>query len=212
MTVCSGWRKVLRDCLKLAPDELKNSTLASLATVRAQSPGGEGPCTVAHPAVRTVNLRGLTADRAGSPDVPDAELMRFVTDVRSDKADETRKNPRAELLMWFPEAQVQIRVAGTLTLTPGDATAFAQLAEFERLWFVWPAPGRPRDPASDNNAFPKTAPPSDAVPDSFAIAKMDPDFVETFDGSSDPYTKPFVRTWYTLNNQESSWTAKLVNP
>jgi pyridoxamine 5'-phosphate oxidase len=212
MSVQRGWRKTLHDCLKRMPDELTNSTLASLATVRTRAPGGGDLCDTPCPAVRTVNLRGLTAEQVGSPNIPDDKLMSFVTDARSDKVNEMRANPRGELLLWFPESRVQIRVAGTLKLTQGDAAAFAKLAEYERLWFTWPTPGQPRDVALDGTLFPKTPPAADAMPDSFAVTTMDPDFVETFDGSTNPYTAPFVRMWYTRDERDKSWTAKLVNP
>jgi hypothetical protein len=61
------------------PDKLENSMLASLATVRARETGGGELCDEPRPAVRMVNLRGLTAEQACTPVV----LASIFADLRS---------------------------------------------------------------------------------------------------------------------------------
>jgi len=90
------------------------------------------------PALRTVVLRGV--------DVA-ARTLRVHTDRRSAKYAELARDPRAALHGYDPGAQIQLRLAGTVTLHAEDAVAEAAWTgsrEASRLCYaIDPAPGTP---------------------------------------------------------------------
>jgi pyridoxamine 5'-phosphate oxidase len=88
--------------------------------------------------MRTVILRGC--------DVA-ARILRFHTDVRSAKVAELRRDPRAAMHFYDPQAKIQVRAAGMATLHSADETADAAWAGsriFSRQCYgVEPPPGAP---------------------------------------------------------------------
>jgi hypothetical protein len=90
------------------------------------------------PRARTVVLRGFD---------PAARSLRIHTDSRSAKCAEFAADPRASLLLYDAGAQVQLRLAGTVTLHRADAlaeAAWVESREISRMCYaVEPGPGTP---------------------------------------------------------------------
>jgi len=117
----SAWRILARG----VSDSGSAARLPALATV---SPQG-------WPEVRTVALRG--ADRAQA-------LLSVHTDPTTAKVAALRADPRAELHVWEPGAQMQIRLAVRVVVQVGKAVAdiWAQVPEASRgSYGTTPAPG-----------------------------------------------------------------------
>jgi hypothetical protein len=116
------WRSPLARALH------RNRSLAfarylQLATVRATG----------RPANRTVVFRGFLAD---------TNQLKFITDIRSQKAEEINLYPWGEICWYFPQTREQFRIAGQLILVGADypeaqlcssrRTAWQELSEAAR--------------------------------------------------------------------------------
>jgi pyridoxamine 5'-phosphate oxidase len=92
------------------------------------------------PRARTVVLR----------DIEGEGLHIFVSDARSEKNQELRKRPEAELVHWLPGQRVQFRVMGTAVVIRAGAQfherlrVWRDLSDATRAMFFWPAPGERR--------------------------------------------------------------------
>ena len=96
----------------------------TLATV-----GADGP------QARTVGLRG--ADRKSG-------TVEVHSDFRTAKVRAIGVDPRAEILLWDVNAQLQVRLAVTMTLIVGDADRWDRVPRAARLNYgTDPAPGTP---------------------------------------------------------------------
>lgn len=129
-----------------------HGSLAQAATI---SPTGD-------PEVRTVVLRGLSAD--GCP--------YFTTDARSDKARAVRAGSNVALCVWWSDSSTQIRLRGPATMI-GDAEAGAWKPVRDALWaahrdterrgFTGPPPGTRLGTATDLPAAPDRTHPNFAI-------------------------------------------------
>ena len=89
------------------------------------------------PQARTVGLR-----RASRADA----AVEVHSDARTEKVEALRTDPRAEILAWDSPRQVQVRLAGDVTLIPADPDRWARVPEASRLNYgTDPAPGTPVD-------------------------------------------------------------------
>jgi pyridoxamine 5'-phosphate oxidase len=88
------------------------------------------------PRLRTVILRGCDAPR---------RILRFHTDVRSEKAAEIARDPRMGLHFYDPSSKIQLRLDGTATVNADNALADAAWEasrDFSRQCYsITPGPG-----------------------------------------------------------------------
>ncbi|NJN59988.1 MAG: pyridoxamine 5'-phosphate oxidase, partial [Leptolyngbyaceae cyanobacterium SL_5_9] len=99
-----------------------------LATVRADG----------RPANRTLVFRGF---------LDDSNQLKFVTDSRSEKANQIQHQTWGEICWYFPSTREQFRLAGELTLVGQDfndetlskarQTTWHELSDAARLQFAW---------------------------------------------------------------------------
>ncbi len=104
--------------------------LVTLCTVDAQGA----------PQGRTVVLREVSRDRGA---------VAVYTDARSHKLAEIGAEPRVALVLWVPEAKVQLRLTGRAQVEPGLAELWRDIPEDRREPYSHePSPGTPI-PAAD---------------------------------------------------------------
>ncbi|WP_172329379.1 pyridoxamine 5'-phosphate oxidase family protein [Mangrovicoccus sp. HB161399] len=95
---------------------------------------------------RMVVLRG--ADRA-------ARRLEVHTDAASGKAAELARDPAATLLVWDPDAMLQLRLRVQVTLLPGDPRRWEAVPELSRAAYGGqPPPGVPLEHPGDWTAAP----------------------------------------------------------
>lgn len=166
-----------------------------LATVRANN----------RPANRTVVFRGF---------LENTNQLKFITDARSDKADQINQQPWAEICWYFPNTREQFRIAGSLTLVGCDnddsiqqarITTWQELSDAARLQFAWPHPGKSR--VEDKAAF-EPSPPSPTQPSAnFCLLLLDPLEVDHLELRGQPQN----RCLYRLDEQQH-WSSEEINP
>jgi hypothetical protein len=117
------------------------------------------------PSVRTVVLRGITADARPF----------FYTDVRTRKANHLAENPKVALHAWFPLTREQFRLTGRAGLHGSHAegpwaelrhAAWLSFDDEARLAFIGPPPGR-----TYVTPIPREVPP--APPQEFLVVSVD---------------------------------------
>lgn len=112
------WDRLDRGAAK-SDDPFRFVTLATM--------GADGP------EARTVGLRA--ADRA-------AATVEVHSDLRTAKVRALRSDPRAQILLWDAQAQVQVRLSVMMTLIPADAERWSRIPDVARLNYgTDPAPG-----------------------------------------------------------------------
>lgn len=166
-----------------------------LATVR---PDGR-------PANRTVVFRGF---------LEDSDRLQFVTDARSEKAEQIDRQPWGEVCWYFPKTREQFRISGKLILvTDNDLdpdlqaarkTSWQELSDAARLQFAWPDPGKPR---AEAEAF--EPPPQDPLQPlaDFCLLLLDPEMVDHLELRGEPQN----RSVYQLLG-DRTWSTIAVNP
>ncbi|MEG4288284.1 pyridoxamine 5'-phosphate oxidase family protein [Microcoleus sp. C2C3] len=188
------WRSPLARALH------RNRSLAfarylQLATVRATG----------RPANRTVVFRGFLAD---------TNQLKFITDIRSQKAEEINLYPWGEICWYFPQTREQFRIAGQLILVGADypeaqlcssrRTAWQELSEAARSQFAWPHPGDDKAPAG---AFDSAAPdPIEPLPN-FCLLLLEPETVDLLELRGEPQNRSLYR-----RDGEGNWSVRSVNP
>lgn len=160
---------------------------AQLATVTAASHGRRA----GRPAVRTVNIREF-ADRRVS----------FVTDTRSAKARDVREHAGVELAWYFPEVKMQFRLSGALSLRCGEEASeeWERMHDGQRAWWGWPCPAESRAAEEEFGEVPQS------VPAHFAVAVLQPDYVDVLDLKVVPYMREVHEC------KAGEWTIEAVNP
>lgn len=187
------WRSPLAGALH------RNRSLAyahylQLATVR----------TDGSPANRTIVFRGFLAD---------TDQLKFVTDIRSQKIEQTAHQPKAEACWYFPQTREQFRLTGCLTLVTADhpdelqqarVKTWQELSDAARSQFAWPDPGKPKSEAA---AF--EPPPNSIQPlANFCLLLLAPVQVDHLELRGEPQN----RTIYSWREGEQSWLTQAVNP
>lgn len=191
--VLAPWRSPLARALH-RNRALPNARYVQLATVRANG------C----PANRTVVFRGFGAD---------TNQLKFVTDARSEKAQQIQRSPWAEVCWYFPKTREQFRLTGRLTLVQSNETdidlaqarqqTWQELSDMARSQFAWPHPGHPR---TITHSFDDTVPDKmNPLPD-FCLLLLDPERVDHLELRGNPQNRQiYARVDHT-------WMLTIVNP
>lgn len=152
------------------------------------------------PRARSVVCRKVAAD--GS--------VWVVSDARSEKNEQLKAAPNAEICFWMPNRREQFRVGGSIKIwsansnEPGRVEVWKNLSDATRATFFWPSPGAKRldPPESFVAAVEATRPP----PPSFEVLILRPRCVEQLQLNQNPHRR---RRWMLAGN----WSAAAeVNP
>ncbi|NET36596.1 MAG: pyridoxamine 5'-phosphate oxidase [Cyanothece sp. SIO1E1] len=172
-----------------------HSRYLQLATIRADG----------RPANRTVVFRGF---------LENTNQLKFVTDARSDKADQINHSAWGEACWYFTQTREQLRLAGPLTLIGADAADLAltrarqalwkDLSETARLQFTWPHPGKTRSNPATFSSLPPAPP--EPVPQ-FCLMLLNPQRVDHLQLRGNPQNR-FIYTY----NADEAWQVEAVNP
>jgi pyridoxamine 5'-phosphate oxidase len=166
---------------------------AQLATVRSNG----------HPANRTIVFRGF---------LPDTNQLRFIVDRRSEKIDQIRTQPWAELCWYFPKTREQFRISGTLTLVPENypdesllkarSTLWQELSNAARSQFAWAAPRQPKTEPLDSEAV-------DAIEahPNFCLLLLEPVEVDHLELRGEPQNR-----YLYIKQEQEEWVKEEVNP
>ncbi|AFY34914.1 Npun_F5749 family FMN-dependent PPOX-type flavoprotein [Calothrix sp. PCC 7507] len=167
-----------------------------MATVRANG------C----PANRTLVFRGF---------LEDSNQLKFITDARSEKADQIQQQPWAEVCWYFPNTREQFRITGHLTLVSDDhplpalqkarMTTWRDLSDAGRLQFAWPASGKPR--IQDKAAFEPPLPDPSQPEPNFCLLLLDPVQVDHLELRGEPQNR-----WLYHLDEKERWSCQEINP
>ncbi|MFB2977512.1 Npun_F5749 family FMN-dependent PPOX-type flavoprotein [Microseira sp. BLCC-F43] len=193
MTLAS-WRSPLSRALHLNRS-LVYARYLQLATVRADG----------RPANRTIVFRGF---------LDDTNQLKFVTDSRSQKADQIEDQSWGEACWYFPKTREQFRLAGQLILVCSNyldialqkarQSAWQELSDAARLQFGWPHPGQTR---ANSEAFEPTPPnPSEPLLN-FCLLLLDPVQVDHLELRGEPQNR-----WLYQLDSAGVWLKQEINP
>ena len=158
------------------------------------------------PANRTVVFRGFFPENNG---------LTFVSDRRSQKADDVAAHPHAEACWYFTETREQFRLAGDLVLVDDQIThptlkearqhTWEGLSDKSRRQFYWPHPGHLRTAGADPFNAPDPNP--EVPPAVFCLGVLSPTLVDHLELRGDPQN----RHRYTREGQDD-WHYAELNP
>ncbi|MFM2061580.1 MAG: hypothetical protein RLZZ507_1250 [Cyanobacteriota bacterium] len=157
------------------------------------------------PANRTVVFRGF---------VEDTNQLKFITDIRSAKAEQISKQTAAEICWYFPNTREQFRIAGQLILITANSYPHLQAARMKmwqelsdaaRLQFAWPDPGEMR--VRTPEAFTPPAPDNIEPVENFCLLLLEPTEVDHLELRGEPQN----RTFYQIDENQS-WYYQEINP
>ncbi|NES99710.1 MAG: pyridoxamine 5'-phosphate oxidase [Sphaerospermopsis sp. SIO1G2] len=157
------------------------------------------------PANRTIVFRGF---------LDDTNQLKFITDIRSAKAEQIPQQPAAEICWYFPNSREQFRISGQLILVsanshphlqPARIKMWQELSDAARLQFAWPQPGKQR--VTKPEAFTPPAPNSSAPLETFCLLLLEPTKVDHLQLRGEPQN----RTIYEINIHQE-WVIQEVNP
>ncbi|MBF2025972.1 MAG: pyridoxamine 5'-phosphate oxidase family protein [Oscillatoriales cyanobacterium C42_A2020_001] len=156
------------------------------------------------PANRTVVFRGF---------LDETNQLKFVTDARSDKAEQIEHNAWSEACWYFPNTREQFRLSGKLTLVRmncADESAvkarqrsWQELSDAARLQFAWAHPGKPRD----ENGFNPLQPDSVIPLPHFCLLLLNPTRVDHLELRGNPQNRRLY--WFDAAND---WFVQDINP
>jgi pyridoxamine 5'-phosphate oxidase len=159
------------------------------------------------PRNRTVVFRGIleNSDRF-------RDCLKIITDSRSQKIEQIKANPWAEVSWYFTKTRSQFRISGKLILIDhkyadlelqtARSAAWQALSESARMQFTWV---HPREPRVD---FLEIAPPDPTQPlDTFCLLLLNPIEVDRLELRGTPQNR-----WIYLRDQQGNWTEQEVNP
>ncbi len=190
------WRSPLSRALH------RNRSLAyaryfQLATVRADG----------SPANRTVVFRGFS-DRTELPNI-----LKIITDQRSQKISQIGANPRTEACWYFPKTREQFRLTGSIRAVTDDSgderdrwersITWQNLSDAARLQFAWPTPG---DRRSEASAFAPAPPDPQTPPAPFVLLYLIPDQVDWLNLRGEPQDRKVYR------QGSDGWHEQVINP
>lgn len=166
-----------------------------LATVRADG----------RPANRTIVFRDF---------LEDTNRLKFVTDSRSQKADQIDYRSWGEACWYFPKTREQFRLAGQLILVRENyadtalqqarQSAWQELSDAARLQFAWPHPGEIR---ANSEAFePKPPHPTEPLLN-FCLLLLDPVEVDHLELRGEPQNRRLYRL-----DSAGVWLTQEINP
>lgn len=145
-----------------------------------------------------------TVDRSGAPRartvvcrrVGDDGNVLIVSDGRSEKNEQIKASPQAEVVFYLPTSREQFRVLGSAklaTASPPDPLRleiWQQLSPAARAMFFWPAPGARKIDGPE--AFGTEADPAAAAPPNFEVIIIRPRRVEHLQLAVHPHRR---RRW-----------------
>mmetsp|Transcript_16935 Transcript_16935/g.22387 ORF Transcript_16935/g.22387 Transcript_16935/m.22387 type:complete len:317 (+) Transcript_16935:91-1041(+) len=172
------------------------------------------------PSCRTVVFRGF-ADFYDST----KGILKFITDLRSEKIKDIEANPRAEVCWYFNKTREQFRIKGNLVLVKFDEqdpklararqVQWKSLSDNARIQFAWPFPGKKRTEDEDDEVDFKPPKLSESEPaDTFCLLLLEPLTVDHLQLKTDPQ----LRSIYSLleaeegNEKQTNWNYQRVNP
>ncbi len=171
------------------------SRYLQLATVRADG----------RPANRTVVFRGF---------LENTNHLKFITDIRSQKAEEIDLYPWGEICWYFPKTREQFRIAGKLVLVVAEYSdpelclsrrrAWQELSEAARNQFAWPHPGEDK---AEAGAFDSASPDAIEPLANFCLLLLEPETVDLLELRGEPQN----RSLYGRDG-EGNWFVREVNP
>ncbi|HAZ43262.1 MAG TPA: pyridoxamine 5'-phosphate oxidase [Cyanobacteria bacterium UBA11369] len=190
----AAWRSPLSRALH-RNRSLVYARYLQLATVRADG----------RPANRTIVFRGFLAD---------TNQLKFVTDFRSQKADQINYQSWGEACWYFPKTREQFRLAGQLILVRENyadpalqqarQSAWHELSDAARLQFAWPHPGQNR---ANLEAF-QPQPPNPIEPlSNFCLLLLDPVEVDHLELRGEPQNR-----WLYRLDSAGVWLTREINP
>ncbi|NJO40802.1 MAG: pyridoxamine 5'-phosphate oxidase [Cyanobacteria bacterium CRU_2_1] len=194
----ASWRSPLARALH-HNRSLTYSRYVQLATVRLNG----------QPANRTIVFRGF---------LNDTNQLRFITDSRSDKAEQVSQQPWGEACWYFPNTREQFRLLGILTivsaahadpaLVKAQQLQWQELSDTARLQFAWSHPGKPR---SDSDRFDPPSPdPVEPLPN-FCLLLLDPIQVDHLELRGEPQNRHIYQRESSTESHEE-WSVRSVNP
>lgn len=190
------WRQPLAHALH-RNRSLAYSRYVQLATIR----------TDGHPANRTIVFRGF---------LDNTNQLKFITDDRSDKADQILSHPWGEVCWYFPKTREQFRLLGQLTLVHSECpdpdllaarqTQWRNLSDNARLQFAWAHPGQPR---TDTAFDPPPPDPQQPLPN-FCLLLLAPTQVDHLQLRGEPQNR--YRYWQDEAIDQHLWSVQEINP
>lgn len=135
--------------------------------------------------------------------------MVFVSDARSDKNDELRDHPGAEVVFWLAGARMQYRVAGEVAVVRAglvDALhqqVWRELSDATRAMFFWPPGGEPYEATA---TFEQAVPADIGPPATFELLVLRPTMVDVLDLRRRPHERRIIEA------TASGWIERRVNP
>ena len=189
-----SWRSLITRALH-QNRSLVYARYVQLATVRENG----------FPANRTVVFRGF---------LDDTNQLKFITDIRSAKAEQISKQPIAEACWYFPNTREQFRITGELILISDDShpnlqpariKMWQELSDAARLQFAWPNPGeiRVRTP----EAFTPPAPDTIKPVENFCLLLLEPVQVDHLQLRGEPQNR-----WIYHRHEQQEWLTEAINP
>lgn len=157
------------------------------------------------PANRTVVFRGF---------LEDTNELKFITDIRSAKAEQISKKTVAEVCWYFPKTREQFRITGELTLISDDSDInlqparikmWQELSDAARLQFCWPHPGKMR--ITTATAFTPPAPNPIEPVENFCLLLLAAIQVDHLELRGEPQNR-----WVYYRNENQEWLAEAINP
>ncbi len=158
-----------------------------------------------------------TADGSGRPrnrsivvrKVEPGGFLWLCSDSRSEKNEQIRESPWAEVVFWLEGRREQWRLAGGVEVIGQESTdprrsaLWAELSDGARALFSWPMPGGLR--SEPDEAFPNALPAETPIPESFQLLIVRPDRVERLSLRDHPHQR-------TRWEAESGWQTREINP
>ena len=152
------------------------------------------------PRARTVICRKVSAEGA----------VLVVSDARSEKNEQLKAVPQAEVVFWLPTLREQYRVFGSTRMMsaslpdPARLDMWKSLSDAARALFFWPSPGIRRLDQPD--AFPQAVSAETPPPTSFEVLMVRPRRVEHLQLNMHPHRR---RRWMLAGK----WSAASeINP
>lgn len=196
MSQALGWKQILEQALR-SNKLVFHSRFMQLATVQESG----------LPANRTVVFRGFYKQSG---------TITMITDKRSEKIQQLKQNPAAEICWYFSESREQFRIAGSLVCIDNDQDEikgqdlrqqhWANLPPMARSLFNWPEPGKVRG-AEDDWRYQQAGKAIDKPNDNFCVLLLVPNKVDYLVLKGHPHS----RHCYQLR-QDGNWRCTEITP
>jgi pyridoxamine 5'-phosphate oxidase len=157
------------------------------------------------PANRTVVFRGF---------LNDTNLLKIITDSRSQKFDQILQQPWGEVCWYFTDTREQFRLSGKLALIDSNSTeptmqkarqiTWQDISDNARIQFAWPHPGDIR--ANPESFSPAQPDPTHPLPN-FCLLLLDPVQVDHLELRGEPQNR-----WSYVRDESHKWSTIAINP